>query len=357
MKTCLRCLLVLLCIIPAGLAAQGPDPVAPGAAREALFAEASQWVARQLNLAPQQVEFGALDARVRIPACAARQYDFPFASQGTLRVRCPENGWQLYLRLAIREVERVVMAARALPQGHTLSADDVLMRPVAVLAPDMLREGALAAGRTLRRDIRQGEPILRNDLDQSLRAVRLQVPVARGEVLRADAHEIVSVSASTAPDNVFTDVNRLEGRRAWRDLAAGELLLNEDLMLERQVLVSTRNMAAGTILSPSVASLTTLDARSTPRDAIESPEGLEFFETNRHLRSGEVIRASDLRPAALVRRGETVTLTVVRGSLQIVTRVEALGDGRLGDKVNVRNPDSGRTFSGIVTGRAMVKGL
>jgi flagella basal body P-ring formation protein FlgA len=41
----------------------------------------------------------------------------------------------------------------------------------------------------------------------------------------------------------------------------------------------------------------------------------------------------------------------------ITVRVEALQDGRMGEQVRLKNTESGRQISGVVTGPSTVKGL
>ena len=41
----------------------------------------------------------------------------------------------------------------------------------------------------------------------------------------------------------------------------------------------------------------------------------------------------------------------------IIVRVEALQDGRMGEQVRLKNTESGRQISGVVTGPSTVKGL
>jgi len=66
---------------------------------------------------------------------------------------------------------------------------------------------------------------------------------------------------------------------------------------------------------------------------------------------------SDLRPATLVRKGEAVSLSIgTPASFIITVRLEAMQDGRLGEQIKMRNPESGRTLTGIVTGKGTVRG-
>jgi flagella basal body P-ring formation protein FlgA len=46
-----------------------------------------------------------------------------------------------------------------------------------------------------------------------------------------------------------------------------------------------------------------------------------------------------------------------KSSFQIFVRMEALQEGRFGEQVKLRNPESGRQVSGVVTGLNTVKGL
>ena len=43
--------------------------------------------------------------------------------------------------------------------------------------------------------------------------------------------------------------------------------------------------------------------------------------------------------------------------LQVAIQLEALQDGRMGEQVKLKNPDSGRQVAGVVVGPNQVKGL
>ena len=78
----------------------------------------------------------------------------------------------------------------------------------------------------------------------------------------------------------------------------------------------------------------------------------------RAVRAGEAIRMSDLRQATLVRRGDLVVMTVgAPGTFQISVKAEALQDGKMGEQIRLRNTESGRTLSAIVTGKGQARGV
>ena len=104
----------------------------------------------------------------------------------------------------------------------------------------------------------------------------------------------------------------------------------------RQVVVAATNLPAGQVLQ---------------RDSLK-------LDLLRAVRAGEPIRLSDLRPATLVKRGEMVLMTIgTPATFEISVKAEAMQDGRVGEQIKLRNTESGRTLSGVVTGKGTAKGL
>jgi flagella basal body P-ring formation protein FlgA len=44
-------------------------------------------------------------------------------------------------------------------------------------------------------------------------------------------------------------------------------------------------------------------------------------------------------------------------TFEISVKAEAMQDGRVGEQIKLRNTESGRTLSGVVTGKGTAKGL
>ncbi len=63
-----------------------------------------------------------------------------------------------------------------------------------------------------------------------------------------------------------------------------------------------------------------------------------------------MIRYSDVRMVPHVNAGESVLLTVNRGSIVLTVEMEARGDGYFGDRVELSNPESGEIVMATVTG-------
>jgi flagella basal body P-ring formation protein FlgA len=124
------------------------------------------------------------------------------------------------------------------------------------------------------------------------------------------------------------------------------------------VVVAATNLLAGQLLQRESLKLEQMEVDKVSKAHYQDSYGLEGQELMRSLRAGEPIRISDLRPATLVKRGEMVLMTVgTPTSFQISVKAEAMQDGRAGEQIKLRNTESGKTLSAVVTGKGTARGL
>ena len=83
-----------------------PPPLAPSAAaanaspKDKMLMQVRQWVGQNQNTEPAKVEIAPIDPRVNVLECPqALLIDLPFASRESVRVRCAQPAWQIYLRV------------------------------------------------------------------------------------------------------------------------------------------------------------------------------------------------------------------------------------------------------------------
>jgi flagella basal body P-ring formation protein FlgA len=101
-----------------------------------------------------------------------------------------------------------------------------------------------------------------------------------------------------------------------------------------------------------------LPAQGMDHQAVASLRDLMHGELVRDVAAGQVIRSHDIRRAVLVKQGQATLMTVGSpGDFQISVRVEALQDGRMGEQIRLKNPESGRLLSGVVVGPNAVRGI
>ena len=218
---------------------------------ESMSTQVKLWLSQTHGVNSKEITIAPLDERLKVQGCLKPlNVDHPFASKETVRVRCPEPVWQLYLQVSL---------------------------PNASLTPSSSNSGAAS----------------QNSNDAPKTMVVTKRLLQRGAILQPDMLEEVQAS----PGNVDT-----------------QLL-------------------------------------SKLKDAQQA-------ELTRDIPAGQALRISDIRRAVMVKQGQTVMLSVGNSTeFQISVRMEAMQDGRMGEQVKLKNPESGRQVSGVVTGPNTAKGL
>ena len=124
----------------------------------------------------------------------------------------------------------------------------------------------------------------------------------------------------------------------------------------KKVVVALANLSANQPVDPALFELRERPLAGPASTYFTTTDGLEFAQVVRAIPAGQAIRATDLRPAVLVRRGQPVVLAVERvPGLSIQITVEALEDGRFGDQIRFKNKESGRITTGQVVGRGQAR--
>jgi len=126
----------------------------------------------------------------------------------------------------------------------------------------------------------------------------------------------------------------------------------------RKVVVAKQLLRSGTTVNPDMLEEQEVPAQGVDLQAVTSVKDLENGEMVRDMQAGVPLRSHDVRRAILVKQGQVVILTVGQSSgFAITARVEALQDGRMGEQIRLKNPESGRLLSGVVTGPNAARGL
>ena len=236
-----------------GAAAVGAPQAAGLAPAVVLQKSVTEWVAKEQSVALDSVVLAPLDPRLQVRACdKPLAMDLPFSSAETVRVRCPQPVWQLYVRVSVT-----------------------------------------------------GRPGGRPSNPGSAAQAEVKAPAEK-----------------------------------------------------RSVLVAAMPLPRGTILTEAHVRLAEVDTPHMPPNVLEQVSQVMHAELVRDIRPDMPLRAQDVRPTVLVKRGQLVLMTVGQPQgFQISARVEAMQDGRFGEQVKLKNRESGRILSGMVTGPNKVEGL
>ena len=113
-------------------------------------------------------------------------------------------------------------------------------------------------------------------------------------------------------------------------------------------LVANRTLRAGTVLVPG-------DLAIRGDGDVGQMEAMIGQEVRRAVYAGHVVVPGDVGPPTLVHRNDIVTMTFRSGALGLRTEGRALGNGGIGEKIEVMNLDSRLVVRALVTGARQVE--
>lgn len=330
--------------------------------KQILIERAQNWVAEQQQIDVEQVEIVALDRRLKVPNCdSPHHFSFPFtSSQKTLLVQCPDNDWRVFIRVKMQAQIEGFVYRRDMQAQEPLGAADIVKTTIKG-SNSGLMQGLenLATGTdsyNLTMAVKAGEAVAKRHLVKSTIVFRLNRAILTGERIRyTDVSAIPVGLSSTAIDQRFPQ-RLLRQAIAVRDLNVGDRLSRRDFKVKNRAMRTTTNISRGQKLTAENTQLETFYGK-LPKDALLSRQDIVQMEAIRGIRSGQVLRLSDVRPAAMINKGDNVILTVGSGLLSISVTMTALENGKMDQQIALLNPESGETVRALVTGPGQASGL
>ena len=119
----------------------------------------------------------------------------------------------------------------------------------------------------------------------------------------------------------------------------------------QKVLVSSELLKRGTLISAAMFRVTEMPTPGMESQLITDPKVLVNMELIRDVAPNTPLRTFDVKTAVLVKRGQEVQVTAGEGQgFSITMRAEAQQDGGLGEQIRLKNTESGRSLTAVVTG-------
>ncbi len=126
----------------------------------------------------------------------------------------------------------------------------------------------------------------------------------------------------------------------------------------RTVVVARQPLRRGTVLTQEMLEEVESISKGADIQSLSSIKDAQNSELVRDVPAATPLKTSDLRAALVVKQGQLVLLTVSQGKgFSISARVQAMQDGKMGDQIRLKNLESGRILTGIVTGPNAASGL
>ena len=125
---------------------------------------------------------------------------------------------------------------------------------------------------------------------------------------------------------------------------------------QQKVLVAKDLLKRGTLLNPSMFTTEYASAPGAEGQLITDAKALVNMQLVRDLPPNTPLKTYDFKPAILIKRGQEVQVTAGDGTqFSITMRAEAQQDGGAGEQIRLKNTESGRIISGVVTGPGTAK--
>ena len=324
---------------------------------EALVKAATDWIATARSFDQNQVEVTPPDRRIPVDHCEeSLSIRFPFINnQKTIEVSCLTPQWKRFLRVKIEEKGNAWAFSQDLTEGTLVLDQHIENIPVALALSRQSLEKFDIIGRITSQDVSLGDVVAADVLKNEITVYVPNRAYEAGEMIQIEDLSLETHTEETLkrPLTLWPEQTVI----AKTQLLPGDPIQSNDVEIAQYVLV-----AKTTIVNGQVATAGSVESRLESINAygakpLINVEEILGLEATRTIRAGQRLVASDFVAANLVRKNETVRLTIKRGALEITVETIALENAKIGEQVLLRNPDSGREIRGIVTGRHEAQGL
>jgi flagella basal body P-ring formation protein FlgA len=141
---------------------------------------------------------------------------------------------------------------------------------------------------------------------------------------------------------------RCDGSQPWK------LYVPVDIAIMERVVVSRRPLVRGQSVRAEDLALDEVDTSGLHKAYFTRIEDVVGLRSKRAVGSGTTLHAGLLQRARLVRRGGQVEIVAITDGLHVSMRGKALADGGHGDRIQVKNLNSGRVVTGTIAGSGVV---
>lgn len=129
------------------------------------------------------------------------------------------------------------------------------------------------------------------------------------------------------------------------------------VMIYQTIPVAAQDIARGQRITAAHLNVASVNVSTLRQSFAGDEQAIVGREARRNIGKGEVFRTALLDAPTTVKRGEVVVVESVVGSIKVSSSGTAMTDGRLGQKIRVRNASSERIVMGVVRAQGVVQTL
>lgn len=129
------------------------------------------------------------------------------------------------------------------------------------------------------------------------------------------------------------------------------------VVIYREIPIAVKDITRGETITAGHLTTSLVNISSIRQGFAADSDAAIGREAKRNIGKGEPFRTALLDAPTTVKRGEQVRLESMAGSIKVSSSGIAMTDGRLGQKIRVRNDSSERIVTGVVRGQGLVQTL
>lgn len=314
------------------------------------------WISVNERVSKEQIRLFIKPERT-FPGCAAKlKLQKSAQHKNTVKISCDDSKWMTEIRYTVAQERKSYIGyifQRNLPEGHKIGENDIEMSLFAYSAASFEQNPGDIIGKFTTKYSTKGERIRKNSLAGPVKILLVTKFIPKGKVIETSEIKETEVGVNkTNPQNQLL-ASDVIGAKANKNISKETILSESHISLAYKAIATKERILRNSLITNDNTVLKRFWGRK-PSGVLTSIKDMKDVEASRSLRRGEILKINDLRPAKLVSKGDNVTLTYELNSLQLVVSLESLEDGRLGEKIRLRNNDSGEIIKGKVTGKGSV---
>lgn len=148
-----------------------------------------------------------------------------------------------------------------------------------------------------------------------------------------------------------TALVRCEGEAPW------SIYIPLQVALFYEYPVASRNMARGDLVSAADIQTTLVNSTGQRQGQIDSAVDIIGKSLRRPIRQGEVFRSAQLEMPTVVKRGDLVSILTQVGAISVSSAGTAMSNGKIGEKIRIKNTQSERVIMAEVIEAGSVRTL
>ena len=203
---------------------------------------------------------------------------------------------------------------------------------------------------------------LKQDIASFLAAEYKQLPHERIDISVGNLDSRLRLSSCTAPvEFINQDQSGLGGNISVKAECNGgktwSVHIPAQVTIYREITIAKRDIRRGEVINAMHLTSNLVNVSNIRQAFLSETKAIIGKEAKRNISKGEPFKTALLDAPTVVKRGELVTLESLAGSIKVSSTGTAMANGRIGQKIRVRNNSSERIISGIVISQGLVQTL